>query len=299
MRVADAARADVIFSPNASPPRDERAVLYFQDLYHFYPLTAPGLSVRDRVLNVARALWRRATAPHCMLAVAVSADAARVVQARMSIPVVMIPNGVDVGPCRWTGGVDSVCVMGGVGHRKSEALAVRAWAVVAGEPEARGTQLELLGVEPAQRRASLRRLAASLEVGGRTTISGTLAREAFLERVSAARVAISCSKLESFGLPVAEALAMGAPVLCSAIPAHVELVHRAGAGALFPPGDVEALARLLRATLSGAPPPRLTELPARWSWRDRAREHVDAYGRHRPATPSLNGGARPPAASPA
>ena len=277
--LADCARADVIFSPNGFPPRDPRAVIYFQDLYHFRILPSREVSARERAGNVVRALWLARAAPACMLAVPVSSEMRCEVERRVRIPTVTIPNGVDVGDARWTGGDDRVCVMGGGGVRKGEAMAVRAWARVSHTPAARATTLDVIGVEPAARREALRELAAGLGVADRLSVAGALPRARVLERVATARLAVSCSTLEAFGLPVAEALALGAPLLCSDIPSHAELVARAGAGAMFSTGDPDSLADRMLAALDGAVPPRLLAPPVEWSWAARASEHLDAYER--------------------
>ena len=276
---ADAVHADVIFSPNGFPPRDPRAVIYFQDMYHFRLRPSPGVSARDHVGNIVRAHWRARAAPACMLAVPVSQHVRREVEKRLDIPVVTIPNGVDVAGDRWRGGDDRVLVMGGSGSRKGEATAVRAWADVFRAGGAARTVLEVCGVEPRGRRSELAALASQLGVAHRLVVTGALPRAEFLERIAGARLAVSCSTLEAFGLPVAEALALGAPVLCTDIPSHAELVARAGAGELFAVGDDAALAERLGRSLAGSAPPRLTAPPAGWSWAARAAEHLDAYVR--------------------
>ncbi|MGI9077949.1 MAG: glycosyltransferase [Gemmatimonadaceae bacterium] len=271
------ARADIIFSPNGFPPRDPRAVVYFQDLYHFRLWSSGELSLRDRTGNIMRALWRGFALPKCMLAVSTSSQIEQEVTRRVPIPVRMIPNGVDIGSMRWTGGDDMVFVMGGTGARKSEALALRAWASLDFSRAASNTRLEIAGVEPAARRVQLCALTESLGISRSVRITGAISRDDFLERIARCRVAISCSTLEAFGLPVAEALALGAPVLATDIPSHVELIQRAGAGETFPVNDHTALAERLCRTLAGGSPSRLAEPPVGWSWEDRAREHIDAY----------------------
>lgn len=278
-RLADSTGADVVFVPNGLPPKDARVVIYFQDLYHFHPLLGAGRSPGARAAGVARAVWRRRAAPHCRLAVSVSTDIHREVVRRLTIPMAMIPNGVDVGAARWTGGHPRVVVLGGRGSRKGEEIALRAWAKL--HPTIRNRlTLDILGVEPEARRDSLRSLADKVGLDKTVTIEGTLPREAYLKRTAEAMLAVSCSRLEAFGLPVAEALAMGAPVLASDLPSHRELVARAGAGKTFASGDVKSLAAHLEAALNGEPPSRLTSPPFGWSWRERARQHVDAYLQH-------------------
>jgi glycosyltransferase involved in cell wall biosynthesis len=249
-------------------------VLYFQDLHHFQFLRSGVRATRVIVRETLRSTWRHTLAPAPLLGIAVSAHIARAAARRYGAPV-LIPNGVDVS-FGWSGEDDAIVVMGGRGTRKSEDVALRAWAAV--PPSARGTTtLELLGVEPQARRGSLAELASALGLEGSVRIRGSVPREELLARIARARVAVSCSRLESFGLPVAEALAMGAPVVCSDIPAHVELLERADAGRAVTTGDPEALAAALTEALSGRLPARLTAAPEGWSWKARAREQVDAF----------------------
>ena len=277
-RAADRVRADVIFCANATGPRDGRAVLYFQDLFHFRYRDA-DVPLRSRVLETARATWRSFAAVRTGLGVAVSRVIAEEAKQDVhGLAIVEIPNGVEVGAARWTGEEDAVYVAGGTGFHKSEEIAVRAWARL--KHRRPSTVLQIGGVEPAARRAELQRMANDFDLGDSVAIRGALPREAYLERIARARLTVVCSQFESFGLPVAEALAMGAPVLCSDIAAHRELLARAGAGESFPARDDAALAARLSRVLDGGMPQRLASAPAGWDWKTRAREHIDAYQRH-------------------
>jgi len=275
-RAADRERVDVIFAPNAIAPRDARSVLYFQDLFHFRPRPAQPHRVSRPLHRPLRAAWRRLTSSRSLLAVAVSREILSEVEPRMRVPTVLIPNGVDVGENRWRGDAASVLVAGGIGVRKDEATAVRAWAAI---PSARrrGLVLEVVGVEPAVRKSSLIGLARSLGIDDSVAITSGVSRTAYLERMARAKLVISCSQLEAFGLPVAEALAMGAPLICSDAPAHLELLERAGAGASFATGAADDLARHIERSLCVELPPRLAHSPPGWSWTARAREHIDHY----------------------
>jgi glycosyltransferase involved in cell wall biosynthesis len=274
-RAADRVRANVIFCANATGPRDLRSVLYFQDLYHFCYSSRP-LPLHTKLFEASRAVWRAVAASHSGLGVAVShviAEAAKNEVHRL--PIVEIPNGVEVESATWAGDEDVVYVAGGTGHRKSEETAVLAWARL--KLHAPSANLEIGGVEPAARRAELQRLVSDLHLGDTVTIRGALPRPAYLERIARARITLSCSRVESFGLPVAEALVMGAPVLCTDLPAHRELLGRANVGETFSVGDDAALATRLRRALDGALPSRLTSRPVGWDWKARGRQHVDAY----------------------
>lgn len=279
-RMADRLNVDIIFSPNASPPRDGRSVLFFQDLYHFRPRAAKGERIRGWVGRTTRASWRAVAAPAALLGVAVSTEVLHQVRRRVRIRSVLIPNGVDVHEHRWVGDRPEIVVTGGIGVRKDEGTAIRAWARLA-KTKRRDLRLRVIGVEPSARRQALEQLAASLGVSDTVTVSGQLSRDAFLEIVARARATVSCSRLEAFGLPVAEALALGAPLICTEIPAHRELLERAGAGWSFALHDAVDLARFLARVLDGDRPPRMAAPPAEWTWRVRAQEHLDAYDRAR------------------
>jgi glycosyltransferase involved in cell wall biosynthesis len=58
-----------------------------------------------------------------------------------------------------------------------------------------------------------------------------------------ATLAVVPSRFEGFGLPAAEAMACGTPVVASAAGALPEVVRTGGGGLLVPPGDVDALAK--------------------------------------------------------
>jgi glycosyltransferase involved in cell wall biosynthesis len=110
----------------------------------------------------------------------------------------------------------------------------------------------------------------------------------------AARLVLLPSEAEGFGLPLVEALACGAAVAASDLPAFREVAS--DAATYFPAGDVptwtEGVCRLLADP--AASPPRAARLAraARFSWANHARVIAGAYGR------LLRGGA-PGGANPA
>lgn len=278
-RLADGCHADVIFAPNGMAPRDARSVAYFQDLFHFRTRPGQPSDAHSLIARHMRAAWRTVAAPTWMLAVPVSTEIAAAVKERVASPSVLIPNGVDVGAWRWTGEEDSVFVMGGIGDRKDETTAIRAWRHV--RPAARGnTVLRIGGVEPAARRVALQAFADSQGIIGGVSITGAMTRDAYLESIARARLAVSCSTFEAFGLPVAEALALGAPLMASAIPSHLECMARAGVGEAFAAGNAEELAQKIEGALRGHGPQCLRQPPTDWSWASRGKQHVDAYSRY-------------------
>jgi hypothetical protein len=277
-QIAKHVRADIVFSPNGLQPMHPRAVVYFQDMHHFRRPRGSMSPVRCTLMWGIRRVWQSYSSRAGRLGVCVSEDLLRVASGRLRLPTVMIPNGVELGENWWSGIHAKVFVMGGMGARKSEETALRAWFRIPGAIRAR-TRMVVGGVEPIERRARLTRLIERIGDGQRVSILGSLNHQEYLRHMTEARLSVSCSRAEAFGLPVAEGLAMGAPVVCSDIPAHLELVDRARAGELFTVGDDQALADALDRALRGQLPRQAAVFPQGWDWNARAREHVDAYER--------------------
>jgi glycosyltransferase involved in cell wall biosynthesis len=277
-RAADRARADVVFCPNGIGPADPRVVVFLQDMYHFAfkasSSSAPQIALQRAIRMGIRALSHR----HYKVAIAVSPTIAREAERRFDLPIEIVPNGVEVEGLEWTRSDSSVVVLGGIGARKDEQTAVKAWAILRERPA--GVALTIVGVEPKTRRKSLRLLARQLGVASSVSVRGTVTRHRYLGHLSKCLLAISCSRLESFGLPVAEALAMGAPLACSNIDAHADLTASARGGSLFAAGNAAELAAIIEAALAGDAPPRTSGSLEGWSWKSRAAQHVDVFQRY-------------------
>ncbi len=120
-----------------------------------------------------------------------------------------------------------------------------------------------------------------LGLAGAITHVGGLARAELAEVYRRATVVLMPSEAEGFGLPVIEALACGAAVVASDIPAMREA---GGPAAVYAPvGDVEAWSDLVAKLLAdpAAAPPRCDRLAwaARFSWATHAETIARAYHR--------------------
>jgi len=92
-------------------------------------------------------------------------------------------------------------------------------------------------------------LVKQLGLGRRVAFTGKLSAEALREEYRSAQVAVVPSLYEGFGLPAAEAMACGTPVVTTRAGALPEVVGEDGAGVLVPPRDPQALAEGIRQVL--------------------------------------------------
>jgi glycosyltransferase involved in cell wall biosynthesis len=92
------------------------------------------------------------------------------------------------------------------------------------------------------RRETLARRAAELGLADRVRFLGALPRERVLELFRAADAAVLSSSWENFPHTVVEALAVGTPVLATAVGGVAEVVREGENGLVVPAGDVQALA---------------------------------------------------------
>jgi glycosyltransferase involved in cell wall biosynthesis len=110
--------------------------------------------------------------------------------------------------------------------------------------EAEGVQLAIAGEGPEQDAvdAALRRLG----LGHRVRVLGPVDRDGVLELFHAADGTVLASAWENFPHTVVESLAVGTPVIATAVGGVAEVVRDAENGLLVPPGDVPALAAAIR-----------------------------------------------------
>jgi len=92
----------------------------------------------------------------------------------------------------------------------------------------------------------VRRAVAELGLEGRVRFLGALEREGVLKVFRAADASLLTSSWENFPHTVVEALAVGTPVIATAVGGVPELVRDGENGLLVPVGDPEALAAAIR-----------------------------------------------------
>jgi len=116
------------------------------------------------------------------------------------------------------------------------------------------------------------RLSAAPDVLGLGYASAQSVEETYLQ----ATAVVLPSRYEGFGLPLAEALAHGTPVICSDLPVYREQIERLGAQEsvrVAPVGGEGAFAEAMESALRQGPPSwerrvAIASAAARWTWRD-------------------------------
>ena len=149
-----------------------------------------------------------------------------------------LPNFIDTDALRPSGVEpgDAFVYVGRLGPEKGISTFIRA-AAQAGVPA------WIVGVGPEE--ASLRRLVQ--ETGADATFHGYRSGTELAALIGAARALVLPSEwYENAPISVMEAYALGRPVIGADIGGIPELIHEGETGALFPSGDVEALAAQLR-----------------------------------------------------
>ncbi len=113
---------------------------------------------------------------------------------------------------------------------------------VALEAVRRNEAVTLLLAGDGPERAKVEAQARDLGLDGRARFLGAQPRESVFELLRAADATLLSSDWESFGLVVAEALAVGTPVLAAAAGGVQEILEDGRNGLLVPAGDADALA---------------------------------------------------------
>jgi glycosyltransferase involved in cell wall biosynthesis len=126
-------------------------------------------------------------------------------------------------------------------------------------------------------------LVRRLGLGGRVAFTGKLSAEDLRREYQSAQITVVPSLYEGFGLPAAESLACGTPVVATTAGALPEVVGEEGTGILVPPRDPPALAAAIAQALDDegwsermgrAGRERMVNL---FSWRSVAERTVEVY----------------------
>ena len=124
-------------------------------------------------------------------------------------------------------------------------------------------------------------LVRELNLDGKVRFTGRLTREELAQHYAAARIAVVPSLYEGFGLPAAEAMACGTPVIATTGGALPEVVGNAGM--LVRPANADALADAIgqllndqkaQQQMSEAGKKRVRE---QFNWEQAARKTLEVY----------------------
>jgi len=127
------------------------------------------------------------------------------------------------------------------------------------------------------------RLVQEHDLEGRVHFTGRLSTDDLVKRYSVSEIAVTASVYEGFGLPCAEAMSCGTPVIATKAGALPEIVGDDGAGILVPPADPPALAGAIRRLLADEQLRQRMGLAARkrieeaFSWDVAARKTIEVY----------------------
>jgi alpha-1,3-rhamnosyl/mannosyltransferase len=159
----------------------------------------------------------------------------------------VVPYGVsrrlEQGEPRYRGTGPTILVVSALWPYKRVEQAVAAFAqATAGEP----ATLLIAGPATAEERAPIEQIATRLNVGKRMHFLGNVPHDALADVYASADALLYLSEIESFGLPVIEAMVAGVPVIARRIPAVAEVAGDAPLWIDEHAGADEAAAQLRR-----------------------------------------------------
>ncbi len=139
-----------------------------------------------------------------------------------------------------------------------------------------------------------------LGLSSRVDFAGRVSTERLVQLYNEAEIVVSPSLYEGFGLPAAEAMACGKPIIATTGGAFPEIIEHGETGWMVPPGDSRALADAIRMMLGDAAlRARLGQagrraIVERFNWRKAAEETLAVYNEVIPpsrtfATTALHG----------
>lgn len=255
----------VVQAPLAVPTirRRHRALVASSIAHRVYHRATLGPALRRADAVVAVTDWLRRE----LLASIPRLDPARVV----AVPEgVVVPEGAAGAPGPAPGAPPTVLFVSTLFPYKGARELVDALAHLGRERPDLDWRARIVGPDPTGGRtaAALREQAraAGPEVGARVEVAGPVPHEQVWQEYAAASVFVYPSRLETFGLPPLEAMAMGTPVVASDAPAVAEVVG--DAALVVDPTDPAALAGAI-ATL-------LDDRAARAELVERGRRHAAA-----------------------
>ncbi len=140
-----------------------------------------------------------------------------------------------------------VLYTGGIDHRKNIEGLIRAYAALPRSLRDAHQLVIVCSVEPTDR-AALLALAADRGAAGQVLLTGFVAEATLIDLYRSCHLFCFPSLYEGYGLPVAEALACGAPVICSGTSSLPEIVT--DAAARFDPAHEDSITAALARTLA-------------------------------------------------
>lgn len=196
----------------------------------------------------------------------------------------VVPNGIDTSVFKRVDGVEkepnSVLMVGNTEDRKKGVVfLLKAIQLLKDEIDVRLSIVDRQG----DHTRYAPRLVVEHGLENRVVFTGRLDTEALVRRYSASEVAVTASVYEGFGLPCAEAMSCGTPVIATRAGALPEVVGSDGAGILVPPADPPAMAaEIKRLLLDGALRQRMgtaarKRIEESFSWQVAARKTLEVY----------------------